>query len=123
MTVRRLLPLVTLLAIGGCSDEGPDYSPGSLTATVVSPNGPEGAAVVSLSTGATVNSVGGTQAYAHAGLQETRVVLINPAGGELSFEIFVNNAAEPPVAAVLEVAGPDDALRADVSAYSVEFRR
>jgi hypothetical protein len=123
----RTGPVFLLLAglLAGCSDEAPVSAPGTLTATVVGPNGVEGAAVVVL-LGDGVRSVaplGTTEMYSGSGSSQTRVVLIHPTGGELMFAVAVADTTEPPAWVIAEVAGPDDQLRADVAAYSLEFSR
>ncbi len=115
----------TLLA-SACGDD-PVPGPGTLTASLVSPAGDEGAAVLLL-LGDGVESVsafGDTEVHARisAAESQTRVVLINELGGTLTFELEVANVLEPPTWVVEEVAGPDDELRPDVGGYRVEFTR
>lgn len=119
--IRAGLLLFGLAALGACSDDGP----GTVTATILGPNGDEGAAVVLLRGDgiATVRGSSGTEVFLGPGGVETRVVLIHPTGGTLQFDIDVADVGASLSAEVIEVAGPDDALRGDVSAYSVEFVR
>ena len=123
--MKRLAIAFAALVVVGCSDEGPVSGPGTMTATVAGPNGPEGAAVVIILDEAVeaVSPVGDTEVYSRVGGSATHVVLINQNGGELSFEMAVADTTQPPVALVQEVAGPDDELRLDVTDYVVEFRR
>lgn len=96
-----------------------------MTATVVSPNGVEGAAVVVLlgdGVGA-ITAAGGTEVHSFAGSGETRVVLINQTGGELGFQVAVADTTQPPSFVLQEVAGPDDELRPSLSGYDLEFGR
>jgi len=117
--------LFATLAMAACTDVGPFQGPGTLQATLSSPNGEEGAAVLLfIGEGVLdVNAVGDTEAYAIASSATTRVVLINHAGGTLSVEVRVADRSRPLVALVQEVAGPDDELRSDLSAYRVELSR
>ncbi len=108
-----------------CSDEGPVSGPGTMTATLVGPNGAEGAALVSiLGDGiGSVSGVGTTTVHARSGDSELRLVLIDQTGGTLSFEVAVPDTTQPPAVVIHEVAGPDDALRPSVDGYTVEFAR
>ncbi len=124
-SARLALAALTLLAVA-CADD-PVPGPGSLEAAVVSPNGDEGAAVLLL-LGDGVDAVAGlgdTEVYASTSTSEsrTRVVLLHPTGGRLTFRVDVSDVTQPPAWAFEEVAGPDDELRTDVSGYSVEFVR
>ena len=124
MNRRRLFLLVALL-LASCTDVGPVRGPGTFLATLSSPNGDEGAAVlVLLGEGVVdVRGTGGTDAYAATSGETTRVVLIKLPGGTLEFEVTVADLGGPLSALVQEVAGPDDELRTDLSAYRVEFGR
>lgn len=122
---RTLLPLLTLVFFAACTDEGPVSGPGTMTATVLSPNGAEGAAVVVLlgdDVGA-ITSAGGAEVYSYAGNSATQVVLINQAGGDLSFQVAVADTTQPPAFVLEEVAGPDDELRPSLTGYDLEFSR
>ena len=118
--------MLVLVGLAACGDD-PVPGPGTLTASVVSPNGDEGAAVLLLLGDGigSVASFGDTEAHAQLVPSESRarVVLINESGGTLTFELQVANVLDPPTWVVEEVAGPDDALRADLDAYRVEFAR
>ena len=117
--------LAGLLAIAACSDEAPVAGPGTFTGEIVGPNATEGAAVIVLIGDGieSVGSVGDSEAHASIGTEATRVVLINQIGGPLSFTVAVADTTQPLTALVEQVAGPDDELRADVTAYAVEFAR
>jgi len=121
ISVRRAV-LLTITVLAGCSDVGPSSGPGTLTATLRSPNGDEGAAVIFLLGEGVieVNAVGETEAYADTSGETTRIVLINREGGTMSVAVDVEDLGRPLVALVREVAGPDDLLRADLAGYRVE---
>lgn len=129
MTVRRVL-LVAALALAACADAGPLIGHGVLSATLRSPHGDEGAAVLLLAGEGVlgVESVGQTEAYgavsgaAVAGAA-TRVVLVHPTGGTLTFQVEMIDLSRPLVAVVREVAGPDDELRTELSGYRLELSR
>jgi len=115
---------VVLLATA-CGDAGPKSGPGTLTASVLSPNGAEGSAVVELF-GPGMGEVGALEGrvFSEQRGDTIRVVLIrDDDGGDLRFTVAVADTTQPFTGTVLEVAGPDDALRAAVSAYSLEVRR
>ena len=125
MRPARFLLIVATLMLTACADESPVSGPGTMTATLISPNGPEGAALVILVGDGIVDitPLGGTEVFARVGSSSTQVVLINQAGGELSFQVAVADTTQLPQVVVQEVAGPDDALRSAVTEYSVEFGR
>lgn len=117
--------LTAALFLAACSNEGPVSGPGTMTATLDSPNGPEGAAVVTLLGDGIgeVTSAGGTEVHSRAGDGSVRVVLIDLDGGDLAFRVAVADTTQPPSTVVVQVAGPDDELRSGVEGYSVVFGR
>lgn len=123
--VARLAALGAVVVAGACSDEGPVSGPGTMTATLAGPNAAEGAAVVALLGDGVgdISPIGSTEVYARAANGSTRIVLINPNGGELSFRVAVSDTTQPPAAVVEQVAGPDDELRASLETYSLELSR
>lgn len=124
--MRRFILAGLIAALSaGCMDQGPVSGPGTMTATLRSPNGPEGAAVVTLVGEGlgSVTSIGTTEVFARAGVGTVRIVLIDQAGGTLAFQIAVADTTQPPGYVVEEVAGPDDALRADLTGYDLEIAR
>ena len=125
MRPSRLLSVITLALLAACADEGPVSGPGTMIATLLSPNGSEGAALVILlgdGVGA-ITSVGDTEVYSYSSNGSTRIVLINQVGGDLSFQVAVADTTQPPGAVVQEVAGPDDQQRTAISEYELGFVR
>jgi hypothetical protein len=114
---------MALLGVAACVDAAPPLGPGTVTATLHSPNGAEGAAVLQLvgEGVVSVEAVGDTEVYAVTSAYETRVVLVNQVGGTLAFQVALADLGRPPVSLVREVAGPDDELRGDLSDYRVEL--
>ena len=129
MTMKRrvLSPILTgvMLLAAACGDAGPRSGPGILTATVRSPNGAEGAAVVEIF-GLGIGDVEALEgrAFSQRRGDTVRVVVVRDDGaGDLRFTLAVADTTQLFTGTVLEVAGPDDALRGAVSAYTVEVRR
>lgn len=121
----RVLLLVAVVGSVACFDSGASPRPGALTATVQSPNGDEGGAVVLL-LGEGVLGVSGardTDAYSASSDEGTRVVVINAAGGALTFAVEVADVERPPSVLFRQVAAPDDRLRDELSGYLIEWSR
>lgn len=130
---RRLVALLALtlalaLTTAACGDDGGPSGPGELSAVVVSPNGPEGAAVVRVSGKAVV----GAQAFEGEGQVfsaqpdslTTGVVVVRNAPGTLRFRLQVRDRGAPPPAAILlQVSDPDNRLRPSLAGYKVQFER
>lgn len=120
----RFAPVLVALTLVACSDGGPQAGPGTLTATVISPNGVEGAAVVTFFGPGIGDLTSQSGALYWDRVADTiRAVLIDPDGGGLAFTVAVDDTTRKPEGLVVEVAGPDDQLRSGVSAYTLEFRR
>ncbi|MEQ1855031.1 MAG: hypothetical protein ABL963_01095 [Longimicrobiales bacterium] len=123
--LRALGVCATAVLLTACSDQGPESAPGTLTAALVSPNGAEGAAVVTLrgqGLGATTG-LGDVVLFRLDDADVTTMVLVSPSGGSLSFRAEVADTTRPPTTAVLQIAGPDDELRATLSGYRLEWVR
>lgn len=117
----RTLLLAAALASGACH-EGPAPGPGTLTVSVVSPHGAEGAAVLALH-GRGIDGVDGSGAWVRArpGRGDTVVVaVVAEEAGPLSFRLALADTLRRPEVRILQVAGPDDALREALEGYRVE---
>jgi len=106
-----------------CLDEGPQSGPGTVTGTIAGPNGPEGAARITLIGPGigSVSPVGAAQVFVRSVPGATEIVVIHPTGGALAFEVAVADTTSPPAAVIQEIAGPDDELRASLDVYTVDF--
>ena len=127
MTMRRLLavPLLSLAALAACSDGGTGpLRGGVMTATLRSPNGDEGAAVVEV-TGAGIEAVAATNGtvFSETAGGVTRVVVLRATPGVLSFRVTMAEGASAPEAKVVEVADGASVPRPSLSGYRVEFAR
>ena len=124
MKPHRFAAFLALSLLVACADQSPP-GPGILTATLKSPNGAEGAALVVLmgSGIGEATPLGNNELYTNSNLDELRIVLINQAGGELEFQVEVAATTIKPTATVEAVAGPDNELRSALGGYQLEFRR
>jgi len=112
-----------LLAAVGCGgDVGPEIRPGFLTASLVSPNGSEGAALISIvgvGLGDVESAAGRVFTFSLG--DTTRILLVLDTPGDLRFRISVPDVDKPPVGTVLQVADGENAIRPDLSEYRVRF--
>jgi hypothetical protein len=122
--LRTIAPALLVLAAcdGGTDTPGP--AGGDYAAVLQSPNGPEAAAQLEL-TGAGIEDVQSSTAFLASSPVSggRRVVIVRPQPGTLEFRVRMAEGQEPPDVRVVEVAAPDDALRASVSGYRVAFTR
>lgn len=116
----RACALVLVGALLGACD---DSAPGTLTATLISPNGPEGAAYVTLS-GPGITQVTSLDArtFSNAVGDTVHVVVVRDQPGQLRFLIEVADTTLAPSALIVEVAGGDNRLRANAASYRLEIR-
>lgn len=123
--VARLLVAAMALACLACGDDGPSGPPpgaGDLVAHLVSPYGNEGAAVFE-TTDAGISSVDcdSCQIYHNRVDGTSRIVVLMDGSGELRFTLSVADRQSPPELRVIEVAGPSNQARDDVSVYAVGY--
>ena len=124
--IPRFAAIVALCSVLACGAEPALPGPGTVLATLVGPaEEGEGGAVIELF-GSGIQSIEGvqpTQAFSRLNESGARVVLINQEGELLMFLIALADTLQIPDVAIVEVAGPADALRTDVRQYKVEFTR
>lgn len=124
-----LLLFVLVFMLVGCDDGVQPRGPGDMTAVLDSPNEAEGAMLVEL-VGEGIGQARGAsgpyfvEAFGGEGSSETsgvRAIVLHQTGGELRISFELDDRDELPVVQVIEVAGPDDELRGDLSEYSVDW--
>jgi hypothetical protein len=121
----RVLTLLALALLSACGSDGGGEPLQSLTwsAQLVSPNGAEGAAVLEIDGDvAAVRGPAGSRILTHDANGRTRVIVVLDQPGTIAFELDLAERAPKPGANVVEVSGPDDALRATTAGYSVSVR-
>lgn len=115
------------LGVGGCDLLGPDgpKGPGTLTATLVSPNADDASAVLELTEGVglgTISPMGGEVFYEHS-LTSTRLVVVMDDPGQVRFQVRTENIGRLPEVRVIQVGNGDNQLRSSLSEYRVLFER
>jgi hypothetical protein len=115
--------LVCAALLAACDTDEVGPTAGLLTATLVSPNGPEGSAWLTLF-GAGIVEVRALDArtFSHTRGDTVDVVIVRDQPGDLRFLVSVADTTRQPGVAVLEVAGGDDELRGSLQGYRVELR-
>jgi len=123
MMRRLVIPLAMLaLALTACDSTDPGGD-ANLTAVLVSPNGAEGAAILDVTgTVESFTAPSGMSVYTTPSGNGTRVIVVRLAPGELSVNLAVADASNPPAISVVEVADGNNQLRQSVSGYTVSFR-
>ncbi len=123
------LLLVTLAALASCSGHdstGPagGSRAGTVTLRLVSPNGPEGAAVIDLASGPvlSVDADGDVVDVVSAG-GRTRVVMLRNPAGELRARVSMSDTTQALNPSVVEVADSLNVLRTSLSGYAVDVVR
>jgi hypothetical protein len=111
------------LAFVACDSQPAAVSgPGRLVGVLRSPSGPEGAAVIDLvGTGLGELTAKSGLVFTEATDDVLRVIIVLEQPGTIEFVLEVDDIAAPPIAAVLEVADPDDRPRTTLTEYSVQF--
>jgi hypothetical protein len=122
--VPRLVVAAVLLAGCGGDTTGPP-PPQSYGASLrlVSPNGPEGAAVLEVNAGSVSGVTGdGDSAYSVQAGDRLRIVLLRRTAGTLRAHLTLPTTSDPGIPfdpTVIQVADSLNALRSDLTGYSV----
>lgn len=118
------LALAAAAVLFGCRDAAQPPGPGTVTATLVSPNGAEGAAVFSVF-GDGVGDIGGDagRVWSLRHGDTVRVVVVRQDSGSISLHVAMADSTQRPGVVVVQVAGPDDMLRQGLGGYTVRFNR
>ena len=114
--------LAALLAtVAACGDDPTAGDPvrGEMRATLVSPNGAEGSAVLEVVSGALLDVAAPEPGVRVYWSQGGKVVVLRRAPGQIAFRLLAADVNQPPELRVVEVGAPDDALRDDLSGYTV----
>ncbi|MBT8395900.1 MAG: hypothetical protein HKO65_07480 [Gemmatimonadetes bacterium] len=117
-----LVGLVPFL-VWACDSTGPKgpMGPGNLAITLLSPNGPEGSAVLEITGGADlsfVSTTGGEVFFEHSA-GSSRVIVVMDDPGEINFRVGTEDVGVIPSVDVVQVAGGEDQLRLSLSGYEV----
>lgn len=122
----RIAVAATVVCLAGvaCEDAppGPAPEPGDVAVTLVSPNGAEGAAVLTTSEagiiGVTAEAPVQVFHWREAGVD--RIVALRDEAGVIRFGMSVADVNRPPRLFVIEVADAANRLRATLSGYGIE---
>lgn len=122
LTANRACLTLLLGFLAGCGDQGPESGPGTITATLTGPEATQGAAEFRL-VGPGIQAVRGIdgQLFSQKRGDTVNVVIVRETPGPLSFSIQLQDTTAAPIATVVEVAGPDNALRSSPTSYSVRM--
>ena len=119
------LSLVALPAWGCRDSTGPSgpRGPGVLEVSLVSPNGAEGSAVLSMDGGTELGEITTTDGevyFQHAG-GSSKVIVLLDIPGSIRFRVETQEVADLPSVAVEQVADGEDELRTSVSGYQIQI--
>lgn len=118
VSLARHLVLLTLV-LAACSEgtTGPDRS-APTTVTVISPAGAEGGAVLEVIGHGVATSLDPGEVVSEVLGERTRILVLRREPGALRFRFAPTDGSQLGVITILEVAGPDNALRTNPNAYS-----
>jgi hypothetical protein len=127
--MKNLVRLVAIVGVAGssllvaCDSDAPGLTSGVVTATLVSPNGPEGAAHLKLfGEGITEVRTLDARTFSYTLGDTVNVVVVRDQPGDLRFLVALADTTRVPSVSIAEVAGGDDELRPSVQGYRVEMR-
>lgn len=116
--------LLALSACDGGEGTGAALEGGEFIATLRSPHGAEGAAILEI-TGTGVEEISASAAtlFRQPVSGGTRVVLVREPAGAIEFRVRVAPGNDVPDVRVIQVVDGDDALRPSTDGYTVSFAR
>lgn len=120
----RTLALTALLPLVAACDDGFASGAGTITVALTSPEAGEGAALVRL-VGPGLRAVTPLEGEAHAAARGDTldVFVLRSNAGPLRFALHLQDTTAVPRGEVLQVAGPDNRVRASLAGYGVEIGR
>lgn len=114
---------VAALAFAGCEGSTRPDGPGTVSASLVSPNGAEGAAILDvIGSVDAFNGSSDVSVFTTPIANGTRVIVVRLNPGTLEMSMRIPDVSNPPAITVVEVAAGDDRLRTSVAGYGVEIR-
>jgi hypothetical protein len=117
------IALVALLLTACGGGDGPidlPGGPGTMTATLESPNGPEGGVLIHLiGNGATSVTAPVGDLFTSVSGDTVKVLLLREDPGELEFGFSLPDTTRQPNIQILQVTGADNRLRANLAAYTL----
>ena len=119
-----LLGAVALAAVSlaACADGSTEPSPpGMIDVVLTSPNGPEGGLLVEIDGPIRTVETDTGHLFRNDAEGRTQVLIVLDSPGDITFSIGVPNGAALPEYRIIEVSGPDDQLRTDLSAYRLSL--
>jgi hypothetical protein len=126
----RLFPTLILVSVfvTACGGEkgpiNPPGGPGTMTATLVSPTGPEGGVLVHLiGNGATSITAPVGDLFTSVSGDTVKVLLLREDPGELAFGFSLPDTTRQPTVRIQQVTGGDNQLRSGLSSYTLRIAR
>ena len=129
MRIRHFLlalfaPLALAACDGGSDGTGAATEGGEYIAALVSPNGPEGGAILEMSGGGVEEVVAASATlFRQPVTGGQRLMLIRDAPGRVEFRVRMAAGSAPPTVRVVQVVDGDDNVRASTDGYEVTFTR
>jgi hypothetical protein len=117
---------LVVLTVWGCRDStGPSgpKGPGAFEVSLVSPNGVEGSAVLSMGGGTELGEITATdgEVYFHHADGSSKVIVLLDTPGSIRFRVETQDVADLPSVAVEQVADDENELRTSVSGYQIQI--
>ena len=114
---------LTAWACGDSTGPSGPKGPGAFEVSLVSPNGAEGSAVLSMAGGTGLGEITTTdgEVYFHHAGGSSKVIVLLDTPGSIRFRVETQEVADLPSVAVEQVADGGNELRASVSGYQVQI--